>query len=85
VRRRKADGFFWAVTSAVCNLFHNTSSKDPEGDKQMNKWLNSSEVLSVLPVSTVFNISMAASRILSRVNFHLVSASITKKMYMEAL
>ena len=61
------------------------SSKDPEGDKQMNKWLNSSEVLSALPVSTVFNISMAASRILSRVNFHLVSASITKKMYMEAL
>ena len=61
------------------------SSKDPEVDKQMNKWLNSSEVLSVLPVSTVFNISMAASRILSRVNFHLVSASITKKMDMEAL
>ncbi len=41
----------------------------------MNKRLNSSEVLSDLPASTVFDISMAASRILSRVTFHLVSAS----------
>ena len=45
----------------------------------INKWLHSSEVLSALPVSTVFDISMAASRILSRVTFHLVSGTICVK------
>ncbi len=44
-------------------------------NKQMNKRLNSSEVLSALPVSTVLDISVAASRMLSRVTFLLVSTS----------
>lgn len=37
----------------------------------MNTWLNNSRVLSTLPVSAIFSISMAASRILSCCNLSL--------------